>query len=69
MLFLILMRRQHLNNTTFFCDSQTCHTKEGEQQLVGEEICYLLPLFLFSDAIYKCSMDTRWQTPCPSFQL
>ena len=29
--FVMLMRRQHLDNTTFFCVSQTCHTKEGEQ--------------------------------------
>ena len=30
-LFVILMRRRHLDNKTFFCVSQMCHTKEGEQ--------------------------------------
>ena len=30
-LFVILMKRRHLDNKTFFCVSQTCHTKEGEQ--------------------------------------
>ena len=29
----ILMRRQHLNNMTFFGVSQKCHTREGEQYI------------------------------------
>jgi hypothetical protein len=34
------MRRQHLDDTTFFCVSQMYHTKEGEQY--DEELVQLI---------------------------
>jgi hypothetical protein len=39
--FVILMRRRHLNNTTF-CVSQTCHTKEGEHYTKYDIKCHVV---------------------------
>ena len=32
--FVILIRRRHLDNMTFFRVPQMCHTKEGEQYII-----------------------------------
>ena len=42
MSFVILTRRWHLDNTTFFCVSQTWHTKEGARYLAWMNVKFIV---------------------------